>query len=117
MGYYAMRLSLESRKVMRLNMIWGIYECLVLAMGVSPATDIFQRRVMSRMSDVKPKPPKVYLNDILTALKHTFKEHMEYLDEILTRVEEAGLQKEGYHHLALQLQEILDVAPCRDRKD
>eukprot|EP00957_Ditylum_brightwellii_P191493 14578748-Ditylum_brightwellii.AAC.1 len=44
MGYYAMHLSPESRKVMRLNTIWGIYKCLVLAMGVSPATDIFQRR-------------------------------------------------------------------------
>eukprot|EP00957_Ditylum_brightwellii_P167007 12713910-Ditylum_brightwellii.AAC.1 len=61
-------------------------------MGVSPATDIFQRRVMLRMSNVKPKPQKVYLNDILAALKHTFKEHMKYLDKILTRIEEAGLK-------------------------
>eukprot|EP00957_Ditylum_brightwellii_P007483 566237-Ditylum_brightwellii.AAC.1 len=60
-------------------------------MGVSPATDIFQRRVMSQMSDVKLKPPKVYLDDILAALKHTFEEHMEYLDKILTCIEEAGL--------------------------
>eukprot|EP00957_Ditylum_brightwellii_P204389 15339027-Ditylum_brightwellii.AAC.1 len=119
-------------------MIWGIYECLVLAIGVSQATEIFQRRVMLQMSNVKPKPTQVHLDNILAALKHTFEEHMKYLDEILTCIKEAGLQvnvvksafaqwaveyvgfclkKEGYQPLVLQVQGILDMAPCRDHKD
>ena len=43
MGYYAMKLCEKTRKFVRLITIWGIYECLVLLMGTSPASDIFQR--------------------------------------------------------------------------
>jgi len=42
--------------------------------------------------DVKPKAPKVYIDDILAVSGQTFDEHLEYLDEIMKRLKEAGLQ-------------------------
>lgn len=130
MGYYSMKLCEATRKFVRIVTIWGIYEFQVLAMGSAPASDIFQRRVTNRLSSVRPVPPKVYIDDILVALLHTFKEHIQYLDEILTIIGEAGLQvnmkklafcqKElefvgfwimtnGYKPLQSRIQEIQDI--------
>eukprot|EP00957_Ditylum_brightwellii_P125729 9584642-Ditylum_brightwellii.AAC.1 len=61
-------------------------------MGTSPSSDIFQRRMTNRVVDVKPRPPKVYINEVLAAAQHLFDEHLKMPDEIFTRFEEAGLQ-------------------------
>ena len=68
MGYYAMKLCPKTRKFVCVVTIWGIYECLILAMGTSPASHVFQRRVTYILSDVKPVLPKCYIDDILAAL-------------------------------------------------
>eukprot|EP00957_Ditylum_brightwellii_P113419 8647642-Ditylum_brightwellii.AAC.1 len=51
-------------------------------MGTSLSSDIFQRRVTNGVADVKPRPPKVYIDDVLTAAQHSFDEHLKMLDEI-----------------------------------
>eukprot|EP00957_Ditylum_brightwellii_P168187 12803489-Ditylum_brightwellii.AAC.1 len=61
-------------------------------MGTSPSSDIFQRRVTNRVADVKPRPPKVYIDNVLAAAQQSFDEHLKMLGEIFTRFEEAGLQ-------------------------
>eukprot|EP00957_Ditylum_brightwellii_P081929 6230930-Ditylum_brightwellii.AAC.1 len=61
-------------------------------MGTPLSSDIFQRRVTNRVADVKLRPPKVYINDVLAAAQHSFDKHLRMLDEIFTRFEEAGLQ-------------------------
>eukprot|EP00957_Ditylum_brightwellii_P143068 10900838-Ditylum_brightwellii.AAC.2 len=58
MGYYEMELCPMTQKFVQLVTIWGIHECLVLAMGLSPLADVFQQRVTNRVADVKPRLPK-----------------------------------------------------------
>ena len=60
-------------------------------MGVSPADEIFQRQIEYTLMEVAPKP-KIYFNDALAAFWHEFKEHLQWIDEILTKFEEAGIK-------------------------
>ena len=86
-----MKLDEESRKILRIITQYGVFECLVLPQGIKPATDIFQGRMASLFYDA-PKPPPVYLDDILHPTKGTFGTHLVELDDTLTRLEEGGLQ-------------------------
>ena len=61
-------------------------------MGASPVSEIFQRQVFQRLADVVLKLPKVYIEDILTTHKHTFEDHIIYIDHILKRLKDTGLQ-------------------------
>ena len=85
-----MELDDASREFTRYTTIWGIYEVLFLPMGISPASDIFFRWVAARMANFKPNYTKCYIDNILAALDHNFDDHLEYLDQIFTRMGEAG---------------------------
>ena len=91
MGYYVMKLCALTRKFCRLITIFGTCECQVLAMGVSPAGEIFQRRMEFLLMKVNPRP-KIYFDDIMAAMWHEFEEHIQWIDEILTCFGEAGSQ-------------------------
>jgi len=133
-----MRLCPKSTEFTRLVTIWGIYECLVLSMGTSPAADVFQGRVSNRLIDIKPRPPKTYIDDILAAREYNFEYHITYLHDIFTRLIEAGLQvnlvksalcqkaleyvgfwvtTQGYKPLESRIQGILDMQPLKSKKD
>ena len=64
----------------------------MLVMGASLASDIFQRRVVNRVADVQPRSPNLYIDNILAALKHSFGEDIQCLDQIFERLGEAVIQ-------------------------
>ena len=84
MACCTMSMCKESKKIMRLFAIFGMHECQVLWMGVSPALDTFQGRIDFTSQDVLSKPSKTYFNDILAALKDAFEDHMQDLDNMFT---------------------------------
>ena len=92
MGYHAMKSCEKTRIFMRIVTIFGMCEPLVLAMGVAPASDAFQRRTSNLVIDAKPKPPKCYVDDILAAIDHTHDEHIACIDNVFAILEDAGLQ-------------------------
>ena len=138
MGCYAMRLCQKTRTFVRLITIWGMHECLVLWMGTSPASDVFQGRLQNILMSLEPRPPKVHIDDILAVFRHTFEEHLKYVDDIMTRLQEAGLQvninksalfqkeleclgfwltTQGYKPLDSRVQGTLDMLPPRNIKE
>ena len=118
--------------------MFGMHEPLALAMGVAPASDAFQRRMSNLVIDVKPKPPKCYVDDILAAIDHTHDEHIACIDNIFKILEDAGLQinlkksslcqkalecvgfwlmPDGHRPVASRVQGTLDVKPLRNQKE
>jgi hypothetical protein len=73
-------------------MSYGFYECTKLPMGVMPATDIFQSRMVSVFADMGPDKPVHFIDNILISAGKTFKEHLALLEETLTCLENAGFQ-------------------------
>ncbi len=73
-------------------MPFGLFECQVLPMGVKPATDIFQSRIVRLFAPMQDCAPSSYLDDNLHIKGKDFIEHLSILDEVLTQIEEAKLQ-------------------------
>ena len=96
MGYLSIPLCEKSRKMLNIVMPFGYFECQVLPMGVKPATDIFQTRMVSIFMSMNPlTKPDPYIDDILHSKGKSFCEHLNILAEILRRLVEAGMQVNG----------------------
>jgi hypothetical protein len=54
----------EMAKVLTVVTFFGVFECVVLPMGVKPATDIFQARMVSVFMSMPKNRPKPYIDDI-----------------------------------------------------
>ena len=88
-AYQQVLLEAESRKFVVINTHRGLYQYNRLPFGVSAAPAIFQRTIEGILRGI----PRVciYLDDILVT-GATEKEHLETLDTVLTRLQEAGLK-------------------------
>ena len=68
MGYLSIALTEPSKKILTIVMPFGFFECCVLPMGVSPATDKFQARMVGLFASMsKETRPDPYIDDILHA--------------------------------------------------
>ena len=93
MGYMSMPLTPFARKLLTVVMPFGFYECCVLPMGVLPATDKFQARMVGLFAPmIISERPDPYIDDILHTKGKDFGEHLEILDKILERLEASGMQ-------------------------
>ena len=93
MGYMSMPLTDFAKKLLTVVMPFGFYECCELPMGVLPATDKFQARMVGIFAPmIKSERPNPYIGDILHTKGKDFGEHLQILDEILERLEEAGMR-------------------------
>ena len=90
MGYMSMPLNKYSRNILTLIMPLGLFKCLVLPEGISPAIDTYQGQMSSLFTNMQPNDPKTYLSDILHMKGSTFQKHLAILDEILTWLKKAG---------------------------
>ncbi len=61
-------------------------------MGVMPATDIFQSRMVSIFADMGPEKPIHHINDIIHLKGATFKLHLDVLDKIFQHLGKDGMQ-------------------------
>jgi hypothetical protein len=92
MGYLSIPLNTVTRNVLTIVMPFGAYECLMLPMGVMPATDIFQAQMVHVFADMGENHPFPYTDDILHFKGGSFKEHLEILNEILELFAKCRLQ-------------------------
>ena len=92
MGYPSIPLNEESRKILTIAMPFGAFECLTLPMGVMPASDLYQARMVHIFAPMKSLRLFPYIDDVLHFKGATFEEHLNILDKILRQIGQAGLQ-------------------------
>ena len=88
-AYQQLELDEESKKLVVINTHKGLFRYNRLPFGVSAAPAIFQRTIEGVLQGISNVC--VYLDDILVTGR-TEKEHLENLDRVLTRLEEAGMR-------------------------
>jgi hypothetical protein len=69
---------------------WGKFEYLRLPMGLCNAPDIFQEKMSKLMMGLEFA--RAYIDDLLVITRGTHDEHLDHLDQVLTRLSEAGLK-------------------------
>ena len=136
MGYYHIRLSPNSSKLCTVVFPWGKYEYLRLPMGLCNSPDIFQERMSELMCDLEFA--RAYLDDLLIISKGSFQEHLTHLEQVFTRLNEAGLKvnvskstfcateleylgfwitRQGIQPLTKKVEAILNIATPTKRKE
>ena len=90
MGYYHVELTPNSSRLCTIVLPWGKYEYLRLPMGLCNSPDIFQEKVSELMSGLEFC--RAYIDDLLVVSKGSFEQHMEHLEQALTRLSDAGLK-------------------------
>ena len=88
-AYQQLELDDESKKLVVINTQKGLFQYNRLPFGVSAAPAIFQRTIEGVLQGIPSVC--VYLDDILITGK-TEDEHLGNLDQVLTKVEEAGMR-------------------------
>ena len=136
MGYYHIRLSPNSSKLCTVVFPWGKYEYLRLPMGLCNSPDIFQEKMSELMCDLEFA--RAYLDDLLIISKGSFQEHLTHLEQVFTRLNEAGLKvnvskstfcateleylgfwitRQGIQPLTKKVEAILNIATPTKRKE
>ncbi len=92
MGYPSIPLNDEAKKNLTIVTPFGAYKCLTLPMGVMPASDLFQARMVHIFAEMDKRCPFPYINDILHFKGDTFEQHLSILDEILGLIGKSSLQ-------------------------
>ena len=92
MGYLSIPVSENAQKILMIVVLFGFFECLVLPMGVTPTTDIFQVRMVLVFASMGENWPSPYINDILLTKGATFEDHLCLLEMCLKLLMDAGMQ-------------------------
>ena len=90
MGYYHIELTPNSSRMCTIVLPWGKYEYLRLPMGLCNSPDIFQEKISELMAGLEFC--RAYIDDLLIVSKGSFEQHMDHLEQALTRLSEAGLK-------------------------
>ena len=91
MGYYHMVLTPFSSRLCTIVLPWGKYEYCRLPMGLCISPDVFQEKMSELMAGLEFA--RAYLDDLLIISTETgFDKHLEKLEQVLTRLQEAGLK-------------------------
>ena len=90
MGYYHILLSPNSQILCTIVLPWGKYEYIRLPMGLSNSPDIFHEKMSNLMYDLEYV--RTYLDDLLVITNGTYEDHLEKLNEVLTRLNNNGLK-------------------------
>jgi Reverse transcriptase (RNA-dependent DNA polymerase) len=91
MGYYHMLLTPFSSRLCTIVLPWAKYEYCRLPMGLSISPDVFQEKMSELMAGLDFA--RAYLDDLLIlSTEKGFDKHLEKLEQVLTRLQEAGLK-------------------------
>jgi len=90
MGYYHIELSPRSKELCTLVFPFGKYEMQRLPMGLCNSPDIFQEKMSELFEGLDFV--RTYIDDLLCLTKGTFEDHLEKLERVLFRLQEAGLK-------------------------
>ena len=88
-AYLQVRLDDSAKEYLIINIHRGLYEYTRLPFGVSSAPTIFQRTMESTLQGLDRVA--VYIDDILITGRSE-EEHLRVLDEVLQRLEKAGMR-------------------------
>jgi hypothetical protein len=92
MGYLSIPLTPETQKLLTIVTQFGFFECCVLPMGIKPATDIFQSRMVGIFMSMGINKPNPYIDNIFNGKGSNFDDHRNILNEIFQRLKDAGMQ-------------------------
>ena len=92
MGYPSIPLNDKAKSILTIITPFGAYECLTLPMGVMPASDIFQARMVDLFTNMGKNRPYPHIDGILHFKGDTFDEHIEILGQILRLLALMGMQ-------------------------
>ena len=90
MGYYHIELTPNSKRLCTIVLPWGKYEYQRLPMGLCNSPDIFQEHMSTLFGDLEYI--RTYLDDLLCLTKEDWDDHLEKVEEILKRLQKAGLK-------------------------
>ena len=90
MGYYHILLTPNASKLCTVVLPWGKYEYLRLPMGLCNSPDIFQEKMSELMTGLEFA--RAYIDDLLVVTQGDFSMHLDQLEQVLTRLAEAGLK-------------------------
>ena len=90
-GYWQIDLKEEDRAKTAFSTRSGHYEYVTMPFGLCNAPSTFERAMELIMKGLQWKTLILYLDDIIV-LSSTFDEHIERLDEVLSRLGQAGLK-------------------------
>ena len=90
MGYYHIRLTPKASSYCTVVLPWGKYEYLCLPMGLFSSPDIFQEKMSELMIGLEFA--RAYIDDLLVITTGNFEAHLNDLDKVLTRLNQAGLK-------------------------
>ena len=135
MGYYHILLTPNSSRLCTIILPWGKYEYLRLPMGLCNSPDIFQEKMSELMQGLEFA--RAYIDDLLVLTTGDFFEHLENLEEVLSRLSECGLKvnavksffgrteleylgywitQNGVKPLSKKVEAIVNLAPPTTRK-
>ena len=89
-GYYAMPLSIKSKKYCVISLRWGLYQYTMLPMGILVAADIFQEAMGGLFLNLESVI--VYIDDIIILGNSSIEDHLKDVAEVLKRLNNKGMQ-------------------------
>jgi hypothetical protein len=90
MGYYHIPLDKYSQKLCTTILPWGKYRYKRLPMGIKNSPDIFQAVINELLGDLDFV--QVYLDDILITTDGSFQDHLQKLQLVFKRLEQANFR-------------------------
>ena len=90
MGYYTIRLDPDASRICTIIFPWGKYSYKRLPMGVAGSPDIFQSKMSELMATLEFV--RTYLDDLLCITKGNLKDHLEKLEKVFSKLQDAGLK-------------------------
>ena len=82
MGYLSIPLTAKTQELLTIVTQFGFFSPCVLPIGVRPATDIFQSRMVGIFMSMEADKPNPYIDDIFHGKGDDFDSHLNILNEI-----------------------------------
>ena len=83
-------------------------------MGVMPASDLFQARMVHNFAPMKSLRPFPYIDDVLHFKGPTFEEHLAILDEILRQIGQRAASQHREESILSGIRGVLRVPTKTD---
>ncbi len=87
---YTIRLDLDAFRNCPIIFPWGKYSYKRLPMGIAGSPDIFQSKLSELMESLEYV--QAYLDDLLCISRSSLEDRLEKLEEVLSRIHNAGLK-------------------------